>query len=67
MIIPYTELEHTTLTALIEEFACRDGTDYGEQECSLAEKVVQIRRLLGSGKLVISYDPDTETCALKKA
>ena len=65
MIIPHTALEPVTLQALIEDFASRDGTDYGENELSLADKSEKIRQMLDQGKIVISFDPDTESCALQ--
>lgn len=67
MFIPHTALETDTLNALIEDFASRDGTDYGESELSLAEKTARIRLLLDKGTMVISFDPETESCALQRA
>ena len=67
MLIPHTALEASTLEALISDFATRDGTDYGDQEISLGEKIQQIKSLLDEGKLVITFDPNTESCALQRA
>lgn len=66
MIIPHTALQASTLEVLISDFATRDGTDYGDHEMSLDEKIHQIKKLLDEGKLVISFDPDTESCALQR-
>ena len=66
MQIPHTDLSTETLRALVEDFASRDGTDYGETELSLEEKVNQIINLLDSGKMIITYDPDTESCAIQR-
>ncbi|WP_415902791.1 YheU family protein [Neptuniibacter sp. QD29_5] len=62
MIIPYQELEPDTLTALIEEFVSRDGTDYGEYEFSLSNKVAQVKSLLQSGQVVILFSESTGLC-----
>jgi hypothetical protein len=48
------------LVALLEEFASRDGTDYGEREVSLKEKVSELRVQLSTGELEILYDADSE-------
>ena len=65
MLIPHTALDPATLQSLIEDFASRDGTDYGEKELSLAEKVERIQQMLDQGKITITFDPDTESCALQ--
>nr|BFF12571.1 hypothetical protein GCM10025699_38740 [Microbacterium flavescens] len=39
MIIPWQDLDPETLDNLIESFVLREGTDYGEHERSLADKV----------------------------
>ena len=49
------------LQGLLEEFATRDGTDYGEQERSLASKVAELRRLLDRGEARIVFDPAAES------
>ncbi len=59
--IPLDRLAPDTLARLLEEFASRDGTDYGDRELSLAEKVVQLRRQLDSGDMRLLYDSDSET------
>lgn len=63
--IPYQALAPETLTALIEDFVTRDGTDYGLTEVPLATKVEQVRRELQRGEAVITYDQETGTCALR--
>jgi uncharacterized protein YheU (UPF0270 family) len=60
--IPYKKLSSEALQGLIEEFVTRDGTDYGETEASLEHKTEQIMRQLKSGKAVITYDENTQTC-----
>lgn len=62
--IPHQALNDETLTALIEDFVTRDGTDYGAREVPLETKVAQVRRQLELGEAVITYDEESETCAL---
>lgn len=38
MIIPWQELEESTLYNILDSFILREGTDYGEKELSLEEK-----------------------------
>lgn len=62
--IPYQQLSTDALRGLIEEFVSRDGTDYGEREVPLDEKVAAVERQLRAGEAVILYDPDTYTCTI---
>lgn len=58
--VPPQRLQSDILLALLEEYASRDGTDYGERETSLEEKVNQLRAQLGRGELRIVYDAESE-------
>ena len=49
--VPIERLDGDTLNALLEEFASRDGTDYGESETPLDERVSQLRRQLDAGDI----------------
>lgn len=62
MIIPWQELAADTLDNLIEEFVSRDGTDYGELEYSLEQKVAQVRRALALGEAVLIYSERAGQC-----
>lgn len=62
MIIPYDQLSSDALEGLIEEYVTRDGTDYGEQEISLVERVTQVKRLLVSGEAVILFSEGKGEC-----
>ncbi|ALP42922.1 YheU family protein [Aeromonas schubertii] len=55
MIIPWQAIEADTLHNLIESFVLREGTDYGEAEASLEEKVAAVRLQLESGSAVVVY------------
>ena len=69
MIIPWQQLPAATLDSLIESFVLREGTDYGEQTFSLAEKVEQVRQQLEHGDVVILYSElhESVTIAPKEA
>jgi uncharacterized protein YheU (UPF0270 family) len=58
--IPLDRMDPEVLSAMLEEYASRDGTDYGAQELSLEEKVARLRALLHADKLAIVYDGDSE-------
>ena len=58
--IPLQRLDQAVLAALLEEFASRDGTDYGEREHTLMEKTGQLRQQLERGELALLYDSDSE-------
>ncbi|HIF9461113.1 TPA: YheU family protein [Photobacterium damselae] len=65
MIIPWQQIDSETLTNLIEHFVLREGTDYGEQELSLADKVAHVRQLLEHGEAVIVFSELHETVDIK--
>lgn len=60
-MVPYTELDADLLRSVIESFVLREGTDYGEREISLADKVDRVIRQLERGDAQIIFDPQTET------
>ncbi|MDT0595184.1 YheU family protein [Glaciecola petra] len=55
MLIPYTSIDPEVLTNLIESVVLREGTDYGDEELSLDEKVALVRLQLESGEALIEY------------
>lgn len=60
LAIPVARLPEETLYSLLEEFASRDGTDYGERELSLTEKVANLQNQLNRGDLTLLFDTDGE-------
>lgn len=64
MIIPYKQLSTDALTGLVEEFITREGTDYGLEEISLAEKVEQVMLQIQRGEVVIVFDAAMESVSL---
>ena len=54
-------LSPESLRAMIEEFVTRDGTDYGDVESDVEERIAQVMAQLASREASIVFDPDTET------
>jgi len=61
MIIPWQEIAPETLDSLIESFVLREGTDYGEQERTLTQKVSDVKKQLQSGEAVLVWSELHET------
>jgi uncharacterized protein len=64
VVVPYTELSADLLHAVIESFVLREGTDYGEQEISLRDKVSRVFSQLKSGEAEIVFDPNTDSVSI---
>jgi uncharacterized protein YheU (UPF0270 family) len=65
MNIPFQELAVETLTAIIEEFISREGTEYGVHETSLEKKVQQVMNQLQRGEIVVTFDQESQSCDLQ--
>jgi uncharacterized protein YheU (UPF0270 family) len=63
--IPYGQLSPEALQGVIEAFVLREGTDYGERDYSLAEKVEHVMRQLERGEARIFFDPDSESVDIR--
>ncbi|RKF21317.1 YheU family protein [Alginatibacterium sediminis] len=61
MIIPWRELEAETLHNLLESIVLREGTDYGELELSLEQKLSRLRQQLESEQIVLMYSETHES------
>lgn len=64
LIIPPEQLSADALQGVIEEFITREGTDYGDVEWSLADKVKQVLAQLRTGNAQIIFDTHAETCTI---
>ncbi len=62
--VPYGELSAELLNAVIESFVLREGTDYGEREFSLEDKVARVRGQLRRGEARILFDPESESVTI---
>jgi uncharacterized protein len=65
VLIPHKELEPETLRRLVESFVLREGTDYGEKEFSLEQKVAHVMAQLERGDAKIIYDPNLASVDIK--
>jgi len=62
--VPYREISAPALRGLVESFVLREGTDYGEHEFSLEEKVLQVMHQLERGEAEVMYDPHTSSVSV---
>ena len=67
MEIPHRELSEEALRGVVESFVLREGTDYGQRDYSLEEKIAAVMRQLDRGEAVIVFDPDTRTVSIEVA
>ncbi|EJL7832520.1 TPA: YheU family protein [Vibrio vulnificus] len=61
MIVPWQQISPEALSNLIREFVLREGTDYGESEYSLEEKITQVQQQLECGEAVVVFSELHET------
>jgi uncharacterized protein len=61
IVIPYRDLSEPALRGVLESFVLREGTDYGEREVTLDQKVAQVLRQLERGDAQIVFDPVVES------
>ena len=61
MIIPIEDLSKDALYNLIEGFVLREGTEYGEIDRDLEEKVQQVYSQLKAGEALLVYSELHET------
>jgi uncharacterized protein YheU (UPF0270 family) len=61
IVIPHAELSADALRGVVESFVLSEGTDYGEREVSLDQKVAQVLRQLERGEARIIFDAQLET------
>jgi uncharacterized protein YheU (UPF0270 family) len=59
--VPYRQLSREALLRVIETFVLREGTEYGERDASLEDKVRQVMAAIERGECKILFDPATGT------
>jgi uncharacterized protein YheU (UPF0270 family) len=67
VVVPYTELSGEALRGVLESFVLREGTEYGQREFSLDEKVAHVMGQLRRGEARIIFDPESETIDIQTA
>ncbi|AWW33943.1 YheU family protein [Mannheimia varigena] len=65
MIIPWQDLEESTLHNILDSFILREGTDYGETELSLEEKRERLLSQIKADKVVIVWSELHESLDIK--
>jgi len=61
LVIPASELSQDALRGVVESFVLREGTDYGDREFSLDQKVAHVMRQIERGEAQIVFDRVTES------
>ncbi len=61
IVIPHRELSPEALKGVLESFVLREGTEYGEREVSLEQKVADVLRQLERGEAQVIFLPKLES------
>jgi uncharacterized protein len=61
IVVPYTALTPDTLRAVVESYVLREGTEYGERDYTLDDKVAHVMRALELGEARIIFEPVSES------
>lgn len=67
LYIPCADLAPDTLRKVIESFVLREGTDYGEHDASLEQKVAHVMSQLQRGEARIVFDTTSESVDIVRA
>ena len=59
--VPAESISAEALNALIESFVLREGTDYGDFEYNLEQKVNHVRKQLSSGEVAIVFNLELQS------
>lgn len=62
--VPFKELDPGTLKKLIEEFIMREGTDYGEVEMDLDQKITMVINQLNNGDAALMWDTNLQSSSI---
>ncbi len=61
MIIPIDQISPEILENILKDFVLREGTEYGMEDVSVADKIEQVRQQLVNKTAVIVYSELHET------
>ena len=67
VVIPHDRLSEDALRGVIESFVLREGTDYGEHEFALEQKIAHVLRQLVRGEAQVVYDPASASVGIVQA
>ncbi|HEX9874658.1 MAG TPA: YheU family protein [Deferrimonas sp.] len=59
--VPYERINAETLKKMVQEFVTRDGADWGDAGCTLADKVEEVLQQLKSRKIKVVLDLKSQT------
>ena len=65
--IPPAQLSAQALRGVIEAFVLREGTDYGEREYSLEQKIAHVAAQIEAGEAQIWFDPNTNSIDIARS
>jgi uncharacterized protein len=63
--VPHDALSATALRAVVESFVLREGTDYGEHDVPLEQKIAEVIRQIERGEAEIVFDPRSESVDIR--
>jgi uncharacterized protein len=61
IVIPHRELSAEALRGVLESFVLREGTEYGEREVSLDQKVAEVLHQLERGEAQVIFHAELES------
>ncbi len=64
MIIPYDQLSRESLLGIIKSFVLQEGTDYGNHEFSLDQKIDLVLKQLAIGKAFIAFNEEDQSATI---
>ena len=67
VLVPWDQLSPSALQSVMEEYVTREGTEYGERDVALIDKVRDVRRQLERGEVVVVFDLATQSANLVTA
>jgi uncharacterized protein YheU (UPF0270 family) len=59
--VPYNSLTPELLRAICESVVLREGTDYGQTELTLEQKVTRLQEQFRLGRIKLLFDPQSES------
>jgi uncharacterized protein YheU (UPF0270 family) len=62
--VPHTALSVDALRGVLENFVLREGTEYGEHDFTLEQKVAQVLAQLERGDARVMFDPETQSVTI---
>jgi uncharacterized protein YheU (UPF0270 family) len=64
IVVPHAELSADALQGVVEAFILREGTDYGEKEFTLEQKLAHVMGQLERREAQIVFDPGSESVTI---